>query len=145
WTLSCTLGLCLGSARTVRDEVRFPAGIVGDTQTVQYGYSPNVLPGLRLTPAFFSTVSKPVQIYPSRWAFADYLAVDANGGHAALYTVNRGPIAPALVGFLHLGPGAPCSGRSYCLFHQFDTWIKPGAAWTSPPIRFRIGQTRQQS
>jgi hypothetical protein len=139
------LQLRLGSARTVRDEVRFPAGVVGDTQTVQYGYSPNVLPGLRLKPAFFSTVSNPVQIYPSRWAFADYLALDTNGGRAAMYTVNRGPIAPALVGFLHLGPGAPCSGRSYCLFHQFDTWIKPGATWTSPTIRFRIGQTPQQS
>jgi hypothetical protein len=139
------LRLRLGSARAVRDEVRFPAGLVGDTQTVQYGYSPNVLPGVRLKPAFFSSVSNPVQIYPSRWAFADYLALDANGAHVAVYTVNRGPIAPALVGFLHLGAGAPCSGRSYCVFHQFDTWIKPGTTWTSPAIRVRVGETAQQS
>jgi len=139
------LRLRLGGARALRDEVRFPAGLVGDTRTVQYGYSPNVLPGVRLKPAFFSTVSNPVQIYPSRWAFADYLALDSNGGHVAVYTVNRGPIAPALVGFLHLGPGAPCSGLSYCVFHQFDTWIKPGTTWSSPTIRVRVGQTAQQS
>jgi Domain of unknown function (DUF6259) len=139
------LQLQLRSSGVVRDEVRFPAGIVGDTRTVQYGYSPNVLPGVRLKPAFFSTVANPVQIYPSRWAFADYLALDANGGHVAMYTVNRGPIASALVGFLHLGAGSPCSGLSYCLFHQFETWVQPGATWTSPTIRIRVGQTAQQS
>jgi hypothetical protein len=139
------LQLRLRSASAVRDEVRFPAGLVGDTSTVQYGYSPNVLPGVRLKPSFFSSVANPVQVYPSRWAFADYLALDTNGGHVAVYTVNRGPIAPALVGFLHLGAGSPCSGRSYCLFHQFETWIEPGTTWTSPVIRVRVGQTAQQS
>lgn len=139
------LRLRLLSARVVRDEVRFPAGLIGDTRTVQYGYSPNVLPGVRLKPAFFSRVGNPVQIYPSRWAFADYLALDSNGGHVAMYTVNRGPIAPALIGFLHLGGGAPCSGQSYCLFHEFETWIKPGATWTSPVVRVRVGATAQQS
>ena len=139
------LRLKLGRASVVRDAVRFPAGLAGDTRTVRSGYSPNVLPGLRLKPAFFSRVGNPVQIYPSRWAFADYLALDANGGHVSVYTVNRGPIAPVSLGFLHLAAGSPCSGRAYCLLHQFDTWVRPGTEWTSPVVRIRVGATAQQS
>ena len=129
----------------VRDQIRFPAGLAGDTRTVQAGYVPDVLPGVKLKPAFFSRVGNPIQIYPSRWSFADYLALDANGGHAALYTVNRGPIAPVRLGFLHLGAGSPCSERVYCLLHQFETWVEPGAAWSSPVVRVRVGETAQQT
>src|SRR4051794_21376593 len=96
---SFDLRLRVANTGATRDQVRFPAGLAGDTRTVQAGYSPNVLPGVRLAPAFFSRVGNPIQIYPSRWAFADYLALDTGGGHVALYTVNRGPIAPVSLGF----------------------------------------------
>jgi hypothetical protein len=139
------LRLRLASGGATRDQIRFPAGLVGDTRTVQAGYSPNVLPGVRLKPAFFSRVGNPIQIYPSRWAFADYLALDTAGSHVALYTVNRGPIAPVSLGFLHLGANAPCSGHTYCLLHQFETWVLPNTTWTSPTVRVRIGATAQQS
>jgi hypothetical protein len=112
---------------------------------VQAGYVPNVLPGVRLKPGFFSRVGNAVQIYPSRWAFADYLALDANRGHVALYVVNRGRLAPSSLGFLHLAPGAPCSGPRYCLLHQFETWIEPNTTWTSPVVRVLVGATAQQS
>jgi hypothetical protein len=139
------LQLELRNGKAVRDAIRFPAGLVGDTRTVQSGYVPDVLPGVRLKPGFFSRVGNALQIYPSRWAFADYLALDANGGHVALYTVNRSRIAPVTLGFLHLGTGAPCSGRTYCLLHQFQTWVEPRATWTSPAVRVRVGETAQQS
>src|SRR4051812_37703761 len=114
---SFDLRLQVASGAVTRDQIRFPAGLVGDTRTVQAGYSPNVLPGVRLKPAFFSRVGNPIQIYPSRWAFADYLSLDTAGGHVSLYTVNRGPIAPVSLGFLHLGANAPCSGQTYCVIH----------------------------
>jgi hypothetical protein len=142
---SFDLRLRLESGGATRDQVRFPAGLVGDTRTVQAGYTPNVLPGLRLEPKFFSRVGNPIQIYPSRWAFADYLALDSGGGHVAVYTVNRGPIAPVSLGFLHLGGNAPCSGRAYCLIHQFETWVLPHTAWASPVVRVRVGDTAEQS
>jgi hypothetical protein len=139
------LRLRIANGAPIRDHVRFPAGLAGDTRTVQAGYAPDVLPGVKLKPAFFSRVGNPVQIYPSRWAFADYLALDSNGGHVALYSVNRGPIAPVSFGFLHLGGTAPCSGRVYCLLHQFETWVEPHARWTSPVVRVRVGENAQQT
>jgi hypothetical protein len=139
------LRMTLRNNGVARDQIRFPAGLVGDTRTVEAGYVPDVLPGVKLSKAFFSRVGNPVQIYPSRWSFADWLALDANGGHLALYTVNRGPIAPATLGFVHLGPRSPCSNRAFCVFHEFETWVEPGATWRSPVVRVRVGDTAQQA
>jgi hypothetical protein len=142
---SFDLRMTLHNNGVARDQIRFPAGLVGDTRTVEAGYAPDVLPGVKLRKSFFSRVGNPVQIYPSRWAFADWLALDVNGGHVTLYTVNRGPIAPASLGFLHLGAGSPCSNGVFCLFHEFETWVKPGATWRSPVVRVRVGETAQQA
>jgi Domain of unknown function (DUF6259) len=139
------LRLTLRNNGAVRDQIRFPAGLAGDTRTVQAGYAPDVLPGVKLLPAFFSRVGNPIQIYPSRWSFADWLALDTNGGHVALYSVNRGPIAPLRLGFLHLGAGAPCSQLVYCVLHQFETWVEPQKTWSSPIVRVRVGESAQQA
>jgi hypothetical protein len=143
-TTSFDLRLRLAPARKLRPNVRFPA-FTGDTRAVTAGYSPNVLPGVRLARPFFSRVGNATQIYPSRWAFADWLAADVGAGHVAVYTVNRGALAPVTLGFLHLGPGRPCSGRVFCAFHQFETWVKPGSTWTSPVVRVRVGGDARQS
>jgi hypothetical protein len=139
------LRLRLRNGNAVRDQIRFPAGLAGETSSVRAGYAPNVLPGVRLKPRFFSRAGNAIQVYPSRWAFADWLALDTNGGHVALYTVNRGPIAPVDLGFLHLAGSAPCSGRLYCVLHQFETQVQPGATWTSPVVRIRVGAAPQQA
>src|SRR5207344_3144744 len=109
------------------------------------GYAPNVLPGVRLRPGFFTRVGNNLEIYPSRWAFADYLGLDAGGGHLSLYSVNSGPIHPLVLGFLrHPSPGR-CSGPSFCIVHQFQTWIAARESWTSPAVRIPIVQTGQQA
>jgi hypothetical protein len=141
---SFDLRLTLANKGPVRDEVRFP-GLAGDTRDVSDGFLPEVLPGVRLKPAYFSRVGNSVQIYPSRWAFADWLALNVGRDHVQMYTVNRGPIAPAELGFLHLAPRATCSGIAYCVIHQFETWIPHGATWTSPIVRIRVGDTTEQS
>lgn len=130
---------------SVLTHVSLPGELLGDVGSVEAGYAPNVLPGVRLNPGFFTKVGNNVHIYPSRWAFADYLALEAGGGSLSLYSVNSGPIHPVALGFLRHPSGGRCSGPSFCIVHQFQTWIAPREKWTSPVVRARIGQTVEQS
>lgn len=139
------LRLAIRNRGAVVTKVPFPEDLFGAVATVEAGYAPNVLPGVRLTSGFFSRLGNNLQIYPSRWAFADYLALDVAGGHIALYSVNSGPIAPLILGFLRQPPAGRCSGPFFCIVHQFQTWIEKGTSWTSPAVRVRIGATAQQS
>jgi hypothetical protein len=141
---SVDLRLTLRNRSRLRTTVRFPDGLVGDAAAVTAGYAPNVLPGVRLKPAFFSRVGNDVENYPSRWAFADYLALDVGSAHAALYSVSTGPIRPVNLGFAHFASGS-CSGGTFCLVHEFQTWIRPGRTWTSPLVRLRVGGDARQS
>src|SRR5581483_9139016 len=117
------LRLTLRNAGGVRTRIRFPDGLAADAARVRAGYAPNVLPGVELGPGFFAAPRNDVQIYPSRWAFADYLALDEGAGNVALYTVSPKDPQPAQVGFLRLASGTSCSGGAVCLFHEFEPWI----------------------
>jgi uncharacterized protein DUF6259 len=131
----------------VVSSVYFPSDLLGPSGTVAAGYAPTYLPGIRIRPGFFSGFDGVVYTYPSRWAFADYLAYDTVGSSLALYSVNPAPspIVPVDIGFVREGEPGPCSGQVFCLRHAFDTWITPGTSWTSPLVRLQIGQTAQQS
>jgi hypothetical protein len=127
--------------------VDFPGDLLGASSAVRAGYVPTYLPGIRLKQDFFWGLAGAVFTYPSRWAFADYLALDAGPSSLALYSVNPAPnaIAPVDLGFVREAPPEPCSGTLFCVRHRFDTWIAPGATWSSPTLRVQIGQTAQQS
>jgi hypothetical protein len=125
--------------------VAFPADLIGAVRTVESGYAPSILPGVRFKPSFFSRVGNNVLTYPSRWAFADYLALDAGGGHVALSSVASEALAPVELGFVHDEPPGACSGRWFCVVHRFQTWIEEGETWTSPVVRVRVGGTAEET
>ena len=123
-------------------KVAFPDALVTRTADVRAGYAPHYLPGVRFSRGFFTRRgSTSVQTYPSRWAFADWLALDVGGGTVALSAVNPAPapIQPVELGFVHDASGT-CGGPSFCTEHVLQTWIPPAATWRSPRIRVRVGQ-----
>jgi hypothetical protein len=124
-----------------------PADLVGSSDSVTAGYAPNFLPGIRLGPGFFKGTRGNVLTYPGRWAWGDYLAFDAGAGHLALYSANPdpNPIRPIEIGFVRGGPGTFCGDARFCIAHSFDTWIADGAAWESPTVRIRVGETVDKS
>jgi hypothetical protein len=134
-------------ATRVIQSANFPVDLYEDVSIVQAGYAPNFLPGVRFEPGFFSRVGNDVLTYPGRWAFADYLALDLGAAHLAVYSVNPppAPLAPVDLGFIRNAAPAPCSGPSFCVTHQFHTWIVAGATWTSPIVRMRVGEPVERS
>lgn len=127
--------------------VLFPADLYVNATDVNAGYTPTFLPGIRLKPGFFSAPHRNVETYPSRWAFADFLAADIGQSHVAVYSVNPSPspIAPVDLGFVRNAEPAPCSGASFCATHVFQTWVQRGEAWTSPTVAIRVGGSIEQS
>jgi len=118
--------------------VLFPGDLLGNATRIEAGYAPTFLPGLRLSKGFFSGPHRNVETYPSRWAFADFLATDIGPSHLALYTINPSPqpIAPIDPGFVrNAAPaqGAPaltsCSSTSWA-FASTRSSIRPPSSNT---------------
>ena len=132
---------------SVLESVFFPADLAADVSAVEAGYAPNYLPGIRFAPSFFSRVGNDILTYPSRWAFADYLALDLAGDHLAMFSVNPDPdpLQPVDLGFQHTAAGS-CSGSSFCVSHRYRTWIAAnGGDWKSAPVRIEVGPTAEES
>lgn len=115
-----------------------PSDLVFEVAAVQAGYGPFLLPGIRLKPSFFAEGRTYIPTYPSDAAFADYLALDVNGGNLAIYGVNPAPnpVQPVALGFLHWS-GDPAEHVS--AYHSLHTWVPAGANWVSPIVRLEAG------
>jgi Domain of unknown function (DUF6259) len=116
-----------------------PADLLLLTANVTSGYTPTFLPGLRVAPSFFKRTMINIFTYPGRYVWADYFALDEGDAHLALYSVNPDPqpIRPVDIGFVH--SGSLCGGDYFCISHSFNTEVNDGATWTSPLVRFRVG------
>ena len=127
--------------------VLFPADLFLSANDVRAGYMPTFLPGVRLLPGFFDGPHRNVETYPSRWAFADFLAADVGRSHVAVYSVNPAPspIAPVDLGFVRGSEPGVCGGPSFCATHVFQTWVPRGDSWTSPIVRILPGGSVRQS
>jgi hypothetical protein len=126
----------------VIDSVALPAELMFETAAIHAAYLPYFLPGVKLEPSFFAAHKSFTATYPGTRSFADYMALEANGGRIAWYAVNpAGRIAPVSLGF-RASPSQP--GRFYAL-HNFQTWIRDGAKYSSPVVRVRVGQTVERT
>jgi hypothetical protein len=127
--------------------VLFPADLLADASEVTDGYMPTFLPGVRFRREFFTTPHRNVETYPSRWAFADFLAAEIGKSHLAMYSINPSPIpvAPVDLGFIRNAGGERCADATFCVTHVFQTWIERGVEWTSPRVRLRVGGDVEQS
>ena len=127
--------------------VLFPADLLANANRVDAGYTPTFLPGVRLLKGFFAGPHRNVETYPSRWAFADFLAADMGPSHLALYSVNPSPspVAPVDLGFVRNSSPTPCSDATFCITHVFQTWVVHGDDWTSPVVRIRVGGSIEDS
>ncbi len=131
--------------------VPFPSDLVFRTSGIQAGYATTFLPGVKLLPGFFQRSDRvwtdEVFVYPSRWAWADYIALDEGGSHLAYYTVNPAPnpVRPVSLGFFR--PAAPhaCTSAFVCTIHVFQTWVPDGQTWQSPTVRFRVGGSARET
>jgi hypothetical protein len=143
--LDLRLNLTNRSASAVR-RVSFPADLQVPVKSVTAGYAPNFLPGVVFGRAFFRRDVDDLFTYPSRGAFADYLALDLGRASLAVYSVNPlpAPLAPVELGFRHGAPSA-CSGALFCVRHAFATWVPRGRRWTSPIVRLRVGVPVERS
>ncbi|HSL65588.1 MAG TPA: DUF6259 domain-containing protein [Gaiellaceae bacterium] len=130
--------------RGVIREVSLPTDLLVPVAAAQAGYSPTYLPGIRLGPGFFAGERNTMRIYPSRWAIADFLAVDVGRSHLAVAGLDAAP-RPVRLGFVRGAPPDPCSGAVFCVRHAFQTWIVDGGVWTSPPVRIDVGRPVEQT
>jgi len=117
--------------------VLFPSDLLFNDADMKGAYLPYYLPGVRIKPEFFAANRSISVVYPSARAFADYMAVEANGGQMAWYTVNPdGDIAPSTFGFQD--DERTRAGTLYAP-HNFQTWTGDGGRFETPWVRFRIG------
>lgn len=122
----------------VMEHVLFPSDLVFVDDVVQAGYGPFLIPGVLLKPGFFTSNRSYVPTYPSDAAFADYLALDVNGGHLAFFAANpTDPVQPVALGYIDdddLQPG------TFFTYHSFYTWTASGQDFTTPLVRIHVGQ-----
>jgi hypothetical protein len=120
------------------ESVAFPSDLVLQSASIRAAYIPYFLPGARVKTGFFTGHHSLVAVYPGTRAFIDYLALDYAGGRIAWYSVNpTGKIAPVQLGFRDDEKNQP--GTCYAL-HNFQTWIRDGTAFSTPVVRFQIGE-----
>ena len=115
----------------------FPSDLLFSATSVQAGYLPFQLPGVRLNPSWFQNKNTFTSYYPGLFNFADYLALDVSNGHLALYSINPdGPLAPVYSGFYRYAGDAP---DQYVIYHEFQTTVPTAASYTSPTVRLWVG------
>ncbi len=120
-------------------EVAFPTDLLARVDVADAGYLPAYMPGIRVGAAYFAQERSSLRPYPSRWATADFLALDLAGSHLAVSAGDPASPRPVALGFVRESLPSACSGAVFCIRHVFQTWVPDGGTWTSPPVRLDVG------
>lgn len=124
-------------------QVMLPSDLLFDDASVNAAYIPFQLPGVRLRSSFFRQHRTWDAVYPSLSAFADFVAMDIQGGSFAMYTVNAGgPVQPVVLGFRD---DEPANRGSVFMPHAFQTDIPRGAVYQSPVVRVHVGLDEREA
>ncbi len=121
------------------DWVLFPCDTVFAEAEIQEALLP-ILPGVIFTPQFFVENRSYTAKYPGYpGLFADFLWLATTRGRLAIYALNNnGPIRPDVIGFIH---DEEYLADSTFYYHTFGARIANGAAFTSPWMRVRVGES----
>lgn len=120
----------------VPEDVKFPADLIFARNDMEEVLIP-VLPGVILESGFFSRGQKYEESYPGTM-FADFISIKSINGRLAMYSVPTSDvIVPAYLGLFFEN----CANNAtVCLTHNLKSGVRPGAAWFSPTVRFRVGE-----
>ncbi|MCL6456412.1 MAG: discoidin domain-containing protein [Gorillibacterium sp.] len=118
---------------------RFPYELKLSAKKISDGLLP-MLPGAKLTSAFFQENNSYQAQYPGIM-FAAYVGIRTEEGNFSLYDLQGSHTATMELGFKNQvdDPGKTA------LVHNYKTWIKPTAEWSSPTVVLEVGGDYQSS
>jgi hypothetical protein len=130
--------IALDNAWGSAQQVDFPYDLLvpsdpGDRYIIPYSY-----PGLEIDAAFFEGSTAFQAFYPSE-LLADYAAVVSSAGTMAIYGLHEGDsVSKVALGLARSLD--PAQGELPVYRHAYLVDSDSGTSWTSPTLRFRVGQ-----
>ena len=110
------------------------------------GYAPNVLPGVVLAPAVLLARRQRRAVLSVALGVRRLSRARRRRGHLSrLLRLARAAARRCSSASSTSRRPRRAQATSFCLVHEFQTWIKRGATWTSPIVRIRVGETAEQS
>lgn len=115
--------------------VSFPHHLILRTDSTTSAILPLGYPGARLKPSFFLNEKQYEAGYPGAFK-SDFMAFQKQQGNLSIYSLwENNRVINTQMGFIYNPAGF------YLYDHRYAEWIENGESWTSPKLRFRIGDS----
>jgi len=123
------------------EHVSFPGDLMFNFDNQDYAVLPVSYPGIKLMSNFFDEDRSYDIIYPGTLT-ADYAFFRVDNTNLAVYSIyDSSPVQPIEYAFHH-----PWYSNTNCTFmRRYLVNIADSSSWTSPVVRFRLGQTLQET
>jgi hypothetical protein len=115
--------------------VNFPSELIVKEHEIVEFFLP-LLPGIAFQQPYFTQPREQRLAYPAE-AWANFKAMRSTSGQLAIYELfGAGSIPQSHLGFFHDGSASD----QLLLLHEYAVYAGPGQTWSSPAVRFRVGQ-----